>query len=453
MLNKLRSIKIVNPFNSLTGLIGMIFIFSAIFAPNFASAQSENDVFGWAWSENIGWISFNSDNPETTANKPYKVTIDADTKEFSGYAYSENIDYISFNKSDLTDCPSGICEAKLEADNTVTGWARACAGTVNNDCNSATRTDGWDGWIKLEGTAKDTSPYGVSLNSSTNEFEGWAYGSDVVGWISFNCENCEGNSACDKQDACNGTHKDYKVYFININTPPSVSNLGREPNYCTVIQGNGTIGFEWTYSDPEGIDQSHYHFQVATNSGFNPEDIVVDLPDVFQVISDGGTGTTKVDVVITPSDGDDIDYNDTYYWRVKVKDGDKWSTDWEEGTNFTTPSHAYPYPDFTLSPESPAVDEIVQLCSTMSVCYDAGGPSCSGNSFSWSISSNGEFTDPVNGPTSENPQIKFTYPDDNSFITLQIDDSSGFSCPKTKDENDFKVKLPLPWWKEILPRW
>jgi hypothetical protein len=42
------------------------------------------------------------------------------------------------------------------------------------------RTDGWDGWISLNG-----DNYGVSFSSVTQRFSGYAWGSDVVGWINF----------------------------------------------------------------------------------------------------------------------------------------------------------------------------------------------------------------------------------------------------------------------------
>jgi hypothetical protein len=50
----------------------------------------------------------------------------------------------------------------------VQGWARALA------------TGSWDGWISLRGTN-----YGVGLSGTT--FSGFAWGGNVIGWLSFNC--------------------------------------------------------------------------------------------------------------------------------------------------------------------------------------------------------------------------------------------------------------------------
>jgi len=142
-----------------------------------------DNLFGYAWSENIGWISFNSMN-ETGSSSDYGVNVDS-SGNLSGYAWSENIGWISFNRSDsgspsFNDPGSGSGPiAKLDSvTGTVNGWARALAGV--------SRTDGWDGWISLRGTAAGSS-YGVSVSSCN--WSGWAWGSEVVGWISFSSSN------------------------------------------------------------------------------------------------------------------------------------------------------------------------------------------------------------------------------------------------------------------------
>ncbi|MBI2625192.1 MAG: PKD domain-containing protein [Candidatus Nealsonbacteria bacterium] len=131
------------------------------------------NVSGWAWSENIGWISFNCLNQGVCASSNYGVDI-APNGDFSGYAWSENIGWITFNKSELQGCPSGACEAKVDKKTAVvSGWARALA-----------NGDGWDGWIHLKG-----SNYGLSIDKTTAQFQGWAWGDMNAGWISFNCLN------------------------------------------------------------------------------------------------------------------------------------------------------------------------------------------------------------------------------------------------------------------------
>ncbi len=128
--------------------LSLLFLFVGI-----ANAASQA-LTGWAWSDNIGWIQF---NPAFGG-----VFINDATGAFSGYAWSDNIGWIDFNGVNL-NLTTGA----------VTGWADAVAADGN----------GWDGRISMSGTSPN---YEVSMNLSTGNFSGWAWGSDVVGWVSFN---------------------------------------------------------------------------------------------------------------------------------------------------------------------------------------------------------------------------------------------------------------------------
>lgn len=60
---------------------------------------------------------------------------------------------------------------------------------------------GWDGWIKLSGTAKEGSPYGIRYDPFTTRFCGYAWGGEVVGWIEFGPlpdENAHPGWICDQ---------------------------------------------------------------------------------------------------------------------------------------------------------------------------------------------------------------------------------------------------------------
>lgn len=143
----------------------------------FAQTQT---LSGYAWSDNIGWISM--------SGPLHSVAVNSGTGAFSGYAWSDNIGWISFNPADVVGCPSGACNPTLNVGTgVVTGWARACSGTNNGNCTGGSRTDGWDGWISLRGTSPD---YGVIIEGST--FGGWAWGSAVIGWVSFNSSPVSG---------------------------------------------------------------------------------------------------------------------------------------------------------------------------------------------------------------------------------------------------------------------
>lgn len=119
------------------GIAGIV-----LFSGEPSEADTSDNVFGWAYSENIGWISFN--NTTGGGATSYGVNIETDGK-FSGQAWSENIGWISFNESDLSGCPSGQCRAWVDtSDGKVYGWVRALAG-------GSPVAGGWDGWVHLRG--------------------------------------------------------------------------------------------------------------------------------------------------------------------------------------------------------------------------------------------------------------------------------------------------------------
>lgn len=147
-----------------------------------AYAGATQNFSGFAWSSNIGWISFNCTSTNTCGTTDYGVNVDSGGN-FSGDAWS-SIGWISFNET--SGCPEAGCVTKPKLDKNsgiVTGWVRACTGTVNGNCTGASRSDGWDGWIKLAGTTATGISYGPTFSTIT--FTGYSWGSDVIGWISW----------------------------------------------------------------------------------------------------------------------------------------------------------------------------------------------------------------------------------------------------------------------------
>ena len=364
----------------------------------------------------LNWISFNSTSGGGGID--YGVDIDETTGIFSGYAWSENIGWISFNQSELSGCPSGTCRAEVHLFNhEVSGWARALA-----------YGDGWEGWIRLRG-----SNYGVRINNITQEFEGWAWGNNVIGWISFNCNNPETGNVCSASD--------YKVkisFFLN--SPPTATDLTVTPlDYCYYSL---PTNLSWTFSDLDpGDTQEAYQVQIDNNSGFSSLEV------------DSGKVYSSSNAYMASG----LSYNTTYYWRLKVWDNNEDSSNWISGPSFATPLHAYPDPDFTWSPSSPSMDEIVQLCavqetgicvSNESICYDSSNNeiSCSGETFLWTLPPEAELVGTSTTVNTENPQIRFTDSDSYNVI-LQITDDIG-TCSITKE---IGVSFPLPEWQESAP--
>ncbi|MDE1925298.1 MAG: hypothetical protein KGH79_03935 [Patescibacteria group bacterium] len=128
---------------------------------SFASdANRQGQLSGYAWSDNIGWISF--------INSVVAVNND---NTLAGYAWSDNIGWISFNSRDVAACGS---TATL-VDGALSGWAKALAADNN----------GWDGCIKLGDSALGYGPALPGGANASGTFTGYAWGSDIVGWIDF----------------------------------------------------------------------------------------------------------------------------------------------------------------------------------------------------------------------------------------------------------------------------
>ena len=162
----------------------LVFATVALAAGSFAFlafAGAGHNVGGFAWSENIGWVSFNNKAVDGIAGgggTDYGVNIASDGK-MSGYAWSEYIGWISFNAADVAGCggcSGDTCQAKVSGipnasgQHEISGWVKVLA-----------NGGGWDGCVSLRG-----SNYGVSIDPATGDFHGWAWSDMVLGWLSFN---------------------------------------------------------------------------------------------------------------------------------------------------------------------------------------------------------------------------------------------------------------------------
>lgn len=161
------------------------------------SASTTDNITGWAWSGNVGWISMNcktggSSSSDICFKSNYGVNLNTDGT-LTGYAWSDNVGWIKFGG--LSGFPvheSSVAQNAQVNFSTgqVSGWVRVCGGTINGNCDSmAIPTDKtWDGWISLSGT-KNTSPdmsgAGGVTYKSDGAFVGFAWGTNVMGWVDF----------------------------------------------------------------------------------------------------------------------------------------------------------------------------------------------------------------------------------------------------------------------------
>lgn len=218
---------------------------ASVTGPKVEAGNGDN-VSGWAYSETIGWISFNSTNESSGSSYGVNISPTTGTGFFSGSAWSrgttENggVGWISFDQADTATCVTAYGGTRAQVDwstGAVTGWARALSGST---------ASGWDGCIKLAKAPSDTgAAYGVSISPSDGKFSGWAWGSDVVGWISFADSTLGPNS-----------------YFVQ--GPSSVVVCGTGQVYdtdtgaCMPCGGNGCSGSGATSLDPNGANGSLY---------------------------------------------------------------------------------------------------------------------------------------------------------------------------------------------------
>jgi hypothetical protein len=239
-----------------------------------ALAQSSNlgTLSGYAWSDNLGWISFSGSN--------YQVVVQSDGT-LAGYAWanpsddgdvSNNIGWISFNAADTASCGS---PATLSG-TTITGWAKAIAADNN----------GWNGCISLSGSSP---AYGVTLGSTGSSqsglLDGYAWGDNTVGgWISFNCDTGGPTDTNPATNIC-GT-SNYSVLYTT-NTPqvplginsffasPSRVNKGETttlkytvanpPASCTITGANG---FSANVSPVDSVQGSIATNAINSNTNF-----------------------------------------------------------------------------------------------------------------------------------------------------------------------------------------
>ena len=207
-----------------------------------------------------------------------------------------------------------------------------------------------------------------------------------------------------------------------INNPPSAKDLGiRQPDYC--LFGPAAI-FSWQFEDSDSQDtQSAYQVQIDEDSDFSSI-----IEDSGKVISSSGSYSTPQGK---------LNYNTTYYWRLKVWDTRNAESDWILGSSFLTPLHAYPAIDFSWLPESPKLKQNTQFTDKTKVYSGA-----TKSNWYWTFGSG----EPANS-SQANPLVKFLS-EGLKEVTLKVTDSEGYSCLESKS---LIIKRSLPAWSEVPP--
>jgi len=219
-------------------IVGVEFLFGYKLT---ALAGEEDNLFGWAWNSQAGWISFNNcvyDGP--CEGYDYGVKLDEDDYTLSGYAWSDNVGWIKFDNTGLVgySYPAGgfpTHGAQIDpGSRTFSGWAKILS--LDN---------GNDGWVKLAKDSYDgeTSNYNVSLGPD-GKLQGWAW-NNMLGWISFNSTDWTGNTI---------------AYYVTGRAPLIPSNVTVTPDS---LSGCDTLNIEW---QPSSYAKTYWIYREETPS-------------------------------------------------------------------------------------------------------------------------------------------------------------------------------------------
>jgi len=290
--------------------VASFLIVQEFFLSNVVEGQSSapQSLSGYAWDSNMGWISSSGTWVNLTTGSSGNYGVELFGNNFQGYAWSSNAGWIRFNPvitvSGGDALPVEATDAhgvKLEGAN-VTGWARACSvfansGLSDTACSGNLKDDskrgGWDGWIKMSGTWTN----GVTYDQPSSEIRGYAWGSDVLGWIDF-CGTYSGNgSYCVKVDSidvkctANGLENGGAV---NIN-PPSADLVTWE---ALVISGDvGPFTHCWGIScDPDLTGTVSGVAQSVTGSYPTVGPVTAEVQVTETATGKQGRGTCSIEV-------------------------------------------------------------------------------------------------------------------------------------------------------------
>ena len=385
---------------------------------------------GWAWgSDVVGWLGFKG-----PGSVDYGVNIDEATDKLSGHVWSENIGWVSFDRDETGTPPSDdpcvdeSCLARLKLDNyQLDGWMRA----LNYG-------DGWDGWISLNKKTGDSFDYEVVFNPDSKEFEGWAYGSDVLGWISFN-------------HLTDGSSIDYMVYSglpmgIQPTDPHDTWDLCADSLHPTLnwaVAGD-INGYEVeVYSDAD-LNNLVYLYQadMASTSHHASYD-ASNIDDTIGTCHLGGNGFQN-------EPDCNLHYGGTsYWWRVRVRNTDNVWGEWSTIDDFTVVSnHHWPIPSFSTNPENPQTGSVTHFLDETAVY---GGAEVTAANWQWLFSgelgTDYEYANETSS-VSQNPDVTFLN-NNSETVGLGTTDSDGYgpcSCSGLVDITSGSIQ-----WQEVSP--
>lgn len=220
---------------------------------HFTKVQAEDATFklaGWIWTDNYGWISMNSENPEIADKEmyptsPYQTTVTGD--DIAGWGWSSSVGWVCFGATcdsstvcgliPFNECrdvyhyynpayaPPGAYQAKINSNHTITGWAKVLS-------------LGDNGWIHLGmGVSVGSQPGTHCYDCKASCAELTPYPDPETGAVTFG-QPCVRTSTT-AFDSCNVcfTRTKYK-------TDPTKSGYLPDENIESAPGGSGNTCFE-----------------------------------------------------------------------------------------------------------------------------------------------------------------------------------------------------------------
>lgn len=338
-----------------------------------ANASEGDNVYGYAWSSNVGWIKMNNCSDEdingssdngSCSGVPFGVKINSGSGDMSGYAWSDNIGWIKFGGNPISGGVGGSnANLNIPAGSNVgliTGWAKALVGATDT---------GFDGWISFSGTNYPTGinylngSGGLTYNKLTARIVGSAWGGEVLGWINFSDEVNNLYKVTygvvsptsfayrmfipsDKQNISLSPNAEGK--YASITVPVTLAlTVGTTQNVAlSVAPSNGkvsaslsssscspTCSSNLTINIEEGIPNGDYVLTITSKAS--------NLPDQTQLIHVFISPATEglLQISCAPQGNPPYYVNKPITWTATIVSGDRGSDKlWWNGTNITPDS-------------------------------------------------------------------------------------------------------------------
>lgn len=454
------------------------------------SAGTGDNVDGFAWSPNFGWISFNSSDcdidgqgdfgdvgapagcPDAdVAFYDYGVSIEMGTGIFSGYAWTSNLGWIYFGPDANLGAPYGNILA-ADAPAAPSQWATYDYNTKMVKGWANVLSLGNDGWILFNGAWTE----GVGIDIATSEFSGFAWNGNSsgtgIGWISFNCSDtplaCDGGSnpgalctldtECLDGGTCEGTCSlsDYKVNGVVNRAPTAIDLVAPYLADSDLCHGVTNSVLKWKFED-EDLLAYESAYKIIFDDDPDPSLPLFETPKCT-------LSNTNASCQIMPGVGqypihnmEKLDYDEHYYWWVKVWDEydveSEWATSTVWGADFVVPGHELPAISVdSFFPTMPSAGEEIKFNGSSSIYrYSAPGVAvpCTndGINCSWLWSVVPSYYSSINDPATTTPLIILDNSEQAFSVYLSVTDKDGYTC--TSEPMIVNPQIELPTWIEI----